>query len=158
MTAFVLYLKNAKKLQSNLCQRIWIQFIHFEIAKYSSMESDSLSLAELMAHLGFRSGLKSYLSVGWRKTSGRFSVRDFYERPTWVPGIFVTEILRHLANCTLKIIESEPFTEPTSFEHTISNVDNIGTGLKVGMKIISINEINICTLKHSDIARLLKKR
>ena len=58
----------------------------------------------------------------------------------------------------LKFIESEPFTEPTSFEHTISNVDNVGSGLKVGMEIKAINEIDICNLKHSDIARLLKKR
>ena len=58
----------------------------------------------------------------------------------------------------LKIIISEPLTEPTTFEHTISSVSHAETGLKVGMKIITINEIDICNLKHSEIAKLLKKR
>ena len=44
------------------------------------------------------------------------------------------------------------------FEHTISSVGNVETGLKIGMKILTINEIEICNLKHSDIAKLLKKR
>ena len=116
------------------------------------MEFVSLSSVESAVHLDFRSRLKNYPFGGWKKISGRFSKPSFQTK-------FSSEIiLSHFSIILLEITTSEPLTEPISYEHTISNVNNVETGLKVGMQIITINEIDICNFKHSELAKLLKKR
>ena len=115
------------------------------------MGSVTLLFVEMVAHSDSRSRLKNYPSGVWKKKLGKFSNKIFYFQ-------IQVSLVNVFPFFLLKITVSEPLTEPIIFEHTISSVGNVETGLKIGMKILTINEIEICNLKHSDIAKLLKKR